>query len=49
MNIPLILETPEPDPKQIIAIKEIAMIKHLKKIADKKLPSNINKNIVTDF
>jgi len=38
LNIPLILETPEPNPKQIIAIKEIAMIKHLKNIAAKKLP-----------
>jgi len=38
LNIPLILETPEPNPKQIIAIKEIALIKHLKNIAAKKLP-----------
>ena len=40
MNIPLILETPEADPTQIIAIKEIAMIKHLKILAAKKLKLN---------
>jgi deoxyribonuclease-4 len=41
LNIPMILETPEPDPKEIIAIKEIAMIKHVKTITDKKLKKYI--------
>jgi len=40
LNIPLILETPEADPKQIIAIKEIEMIKQLQKKTAKKLPSS---------
>ena len=43
LNIPMILETPEPDPKEIIAIREIAMIKHVKTIMDKKLKKYINK------
>lgn len=42
LNIPLILETPEADPKQIIAIKEIEMIKQLKKKTAKKLASTNN-------
>jgi len=37
LNIPMILETPEPEPKEIIAIKEIAMIKHVKILTDRKL------------
>ena len=40
LNIPMVLETPEPNPKEIIAIKEIAMIKYVKKIADSKLKSS---------
>lgn len=37
INIPLILETPEPDPNEIIAIKELAIIKEIKTMANKKL------------
>lgn len=43
LNIPMILETPEPDPKEIIAIKEIAMIKHIKILTDRKLKNYIKK------
>jgi deoxyribonuclease-4 len=37
LNIPLVLETPEMDPNQIIAIRELEMIKYVKIVTDKKL------------
>lgn len=37
LNIPLVLETPEPEPNEIVAIKELAIIKQIKILADKKL------------
>jgi deoxyribonuclease-4 len=37
LNIPLILETPEADPKQILAIKEIELIKKIKKKVSKRI------------
>ena len=37
LNIPLVLETPEPEPNVIVAIRELAMIKQVKIMADKKL------------
>lgn len=47
LNIPLILETPEPDPNEIIAIRELAMIKYVKKNTDKKL--KVKNNKITDI
>lgn len=41
LNIPMILETPEPDPKEIIAIKEIALIKHVGLLTHKKIKKYI--------
>lgn len=45
LNIPLILETPEPNPKEIIAIREIELIKQIKTTTSKNLiKSYIKKN-----
>lgn len=46
LNIPLVLETPEPNPNEIIAIRELAMIKYVQKVTNQKLKKIKNKGVI---